>query len=204
MFSETTLTPREAAFVLDEPPKSIIKVLDAHFEKGRVAKRGGVQVRQLTTPDLLFILALKDVGAHLSPQGRDGLFAAFSSRLARPKVHTVEFGALTLDVLRYEQDLKRRLDRYKKLKDSIAQPQAGGEPRIKGADIEVYRVSALLDGGMSDAEILKDYPSLKPEHLQSAKAYAAANPKHGRPYPKTTLKKSLRALKFDFPEDPSE
>ena len=204
MISSTTLTPREAAFVLDEPPKSITKLLDTYLEKGRVDKRGGVQVRQVTKPYLLFILALKDAGGDLSSQGRAGLFDAVISSIARPNAHTVQFGSLMLDFLKYEQDLKRRLDRYQKLKDSVVVSEPGAEPLIKGTNIEVYRISALLDGGMPEAEILRDYPSLKHEHLESAKAYAVANPKHGRPYPKTTLKKSLRSLAFDFPDDSSE
>ncbi len=204
MLSGTTLTPREAAFVLDEPPKSITKLLDTYLEKGRVAKRGGVQVRQLTEPDLLFILALKDAEEDLSPRGRKGLFDAIKTSIARPNAHTVHFGALNLDFLKYEQDLKQRLNRYQKLKDSVVVSKPGAEPLIRGTEIEVYRISALLDGGMSEAEILRDYPSLKQEHLEGAKAYAVANPKHGRPYPKTTLKKSLRSLAFDFPDDPSE
>lgn len=204
MISGTTLTPREAAFVLDAPPKSITKLLDTYPEKGRVAKRGGVQVRQVTVPALLFILALKDAEEDLSPKGRKGLFDALKKSIEQSDVRTVHFGALKLDVLKYERDLEQRLDRYQKLKESVVVSGAGAEPLIKGTNIGVYRISALLDGGMSEAEILRDYPSLKREHLESAKAYAAANPKHGRPYPKTTLKKSLRSLTFTFPDEPSE
>jgi hypothetical protein len=93
--SRTTLTPREAAFVLDETPKSITKLLDTYFEKGRVAKRGGVPVRYLTESDLLIILVLQDAKEVLSARGKKGLLDAIFSSIARPNTHTVHFGALT-------------------------------------------------------------------------------------------------------------
>jgi uncharacterized protein (DUF433 family) len=49
----------------------------------------------------------------------------------------------------------------------------GGKPCIKGTRITVYDVLEYMAGGMSEAQILADFPSLKPEHLRACLAFAA-------------------------------
>lgn len=201
MAIEETLTPREAAYVLDEHLKSITKLLDAHAEKGQVVKSGGVSVRQLNKPELLFFLALRDVGETLTPKGRSVLFTQLQTNMTN---HLVNLGPLNLDLRKYERDLDQRLARYQLLKDFVDSADGEDDPLIAGTTVEVYRISTLLDAGMSADEVLKDYPSLTREQIEAARAYAAAKPKHGRPYPKTTFKSALRRLKFDFPEEPEK
>ena len=48
-----------------------------------------------------------------------------------------------------------------------------GKPCIKGTRIWVSLILDFLASGMSEAEILEDYPSLKPEDLRAAIAYGA-------------------------------
>lgn len=48
-----------------------------------------------------------------------------------------------------------------------------GKPCIKGTRIWVSLILDFLASGMSEAEILEDYPSLKPEDLRAAMAYGA-------------------------------
>lgn len=197
MAIETTLTPREAAFVLDEQLKSITKLLDAHAEKGQTVKNGGISVRQLSKPELLFFLALRDVGETLTPKGRSVLFTELQTNVTN---HLVKLGVLNLDLRKYERELELRMARYQELKDSV-ESGSSDDPLIAGTSVEVYRISALFDGGMSAEAIAKDYPLLTLEQIKGAQAYAVANPKRGRPYPKTTFKSALRRLKFDFPEE---
>lgn len=49
----------------------------------------------------------------------------------------------------------------------------GGKPCIRGTRITVYDILEYLAGDMSEAEILADFPSLKPEHLKAALMFAA-------------------------------
>jgi uncharacterized protein (DUF433 family) len=67
-----------------------------------------------------------------------------------------------------------------------------GEVLLAGTDVEVHRIAALLEGGLSVDEVCEDYPSLDPEAVTVAKAYADAHPKPGRPYPRTTAKRALK------------
>ena len=49
-----------------------------------------------------------------------------------------------------------------------------GKPCIKGTRITVYDILEYLAGGMTEAELLADFPSLRPEHIQAVLAFAAA------------------------------
>ncbi|MCY7309975.1 MAG: DUF433 domain-containing protein [Chitinophagaceae bacterium] len=48
-----------------------------------------------------------------------------------------------------------------------------GKPCIKGTRITVNDILQWLASGMSHAQILEDYPSLKEEHILAALAFAA-------------------------------
>ena len=48
-----------------------------------------------------------------------------------------------------------------------------GKPCIAGTRIAVIDILQWLASGMSHEEILADFPTLKPEHIQAALAFAA-------------------------------
>ena len=48
-----------------------------------------------------------------------------------------------------------------------------GKPCIKGTRIAIVDILQWLASGMTHAEILEDYPSLKEEHILAALAFAA-------------------------------
>ena len=56
--------------------------------------------------------------------------------------------------------------------------QCGGRPCIRGMSMRVKDVLELLAAGVSEAEILKDYPDLEPEDIRAALAFAAAQADH--------------------------
>lgn len=49
-----------------------------------------------------------------------------------------------------------------------------GKPCIIGTRITVYDILEYLAGGMTEDEILADFPSLRREHIRAALAFAAA------------------------------
>ena len=49
----------------------------------------------------------------------------------------------------------------------------GGKPCIRGLRITVYDVLDYLASGMTEAEILADFPDLRAEDLRAALAFAA-------------------------------
>jgi len=56
---------------------------------------------------------------------------------------------------------------------TIEPDKRGGKPCIRGLRITVYDVLDYMASGMSDAEILKDFPDLTQEDLQACLAFAA-------------------------------
>lgn len=49
----------------------------------------------------------------------------------------------------------------------------GGKPCIRGMRITVYDVLSYLASGMSEAEVLSDFPYLEAEDLRACYAFAA-------------------------------
>jgi uncharacterized protein (DUF433 family) len=56
--------------------------------------------------------------------------------------------------------------------------QCGGRPCIRGMRIRVKDVLDLLAGGVSEAEILIDFPYLEREDIRAALAFAAEEANH--------------------------
>ena len=49
----------------------------------------------------------------------------------------------------------------------------GGKPTVKGTRIPVYLILELLASGMSEEEIMKEYPTLKREDIRACLSYAS-------------------------------
>jgi len=59
----------------------------------------------------------------------------------------------------------------------------GGEPVFQGTRVTLRTVLASLAAGDSPQEILADFPTLKPEDIQAAIAFAAASAEEDLPVP---------------------
>ena len=57
----------------------------------------------------------------------------------------------------------------------VVDPQIrGGKPCIKGTRITVYDILEYLAGGMSEEQILRDFPALAREDVKATLEFAAA------------------------------
>jgi len=56
--------------------------------------------------------------------------------------------------------------------------QCGGRPCIRGMRIRVKDVLDLLAAGVTEAEILEDFPYLEPDDIHACLDYAAAQADH--------------------------
>jgi uncharacterized protein (DUF433 family) len=61
----------------------------------------------------------------------------------------------------------------------------GGEPVFRGTRVTLRTVLASLAGGETPEEILKAFPTLKPEDIQAAIVFAAASAEEDLPTPAT-------------------
>lgn len=57
---------------------------------------------------------------------------------------------------------------------TIKPEQCHGQPCIRGMRMRVSDVLAMLAGGASEAEILRDFPDLEADDIRASLAYAAA------------------------------
>ncbi len=56
---------------------------------------------------------------------------------------------------------------------SVTPDIRGGKPCISGTRITVYDVLEYLAGGMTEQQILSDFPALTSEHIKATLAFAA-------------------------------
>ena len=81
----------------------------------------------------------------------------------------LRFGALATNP-------ERRINEAMKFEEYITvSPEVrSGKACIQGTRITVADVLEYLAGGMTEAQILTDFPALKPEHIRACLAFAAA------------------------------
>jgi uncharacterized protein (DUF433 family) len=183
-------TAAEAAFVLGEPIKTVKKALDTGPVRPMLLRRAGVPVRAIGWSDLFYLFSMRALREELTPKAR----AEFYQALQRDSVRQsgeVRFGRFRIAVADLIEEIKGRTAKLAELADKV-EFRDDGEVVLKGSDVEVHRIAALLAGGLSVDQVLADYPSLSRDAVEAARAYAEAHPKPGRPYPRTTAKRALQ------------
>jgi len=189
MSEQPVFTLTEAAYALGENVKNVIRLADEHpdlVNKTLMGRRGR---RVLGTSDLVYMEAVRELRDVLTPVGRRQLHEALVTSGVQREV---TFANLKLPLEALKKKVQERIDVLDRLKDTIeGDPE---DPLIKGTDVEVYRVAALLAAGATASEVKEDYPLLNLEQIKSASDYAQALPKKGRPYPGKSFKRATRAL----------
>lgn len=189
MAEALAFTAAEVAFVLREPVKAVKKALDdGPVEPKLIAKAGG-SVRAVEWVDLLYLFAMRSLRDELTPKARNEFYHALK-RSPVGETREVRFGRLCVSIDDFQVEAEARTKELGALADRV-EFRKDGEAVLKASDVEVYRVAALLGGGLSPGEVRTDYPSLSLQQLADAKAFAEAYPKPGRPYPKTTFKRGM-------------
>ncbi|MFG1304693.1 DUF433 domain-containing protein [Xanthobacter autotrophicus] len=199
MAHSAQFTAAEAAFVLREPVKAVKKALDSGPVRPVLLRRAGAAVRTIEWRDLFYLYAVRALRDELTPKARTEFYEAL---LQTPieRHDEVQFGRFRIAVGDLVEEVERRTDDLAALADKV-EFRADGEPLLKGTSIEVYRIAALLDGGAAIEQVLEDYPSLSRQEVETAKAYAEAHPKAGRPYPRTSVKLALRGAGLEALDD---
>jgi uncharacterized protein (DUF433 family) len=195
MGQATRFTAAEAAFVLREPIRAVKKAFDVGPVRSVLLRKAGTPVRAIGWRDLVYLYAARSLRDELTPKAR----ADFHKALQRAPIERgmeISFGRLRVAIDDLVEEVEQRTAKLAELVRRV-EFRPDGEPVVKGSDIEVYRIAALLAGGMSIKDVQQDYPSLSRDAIEAAKAYAAVHPKSGRPYPTTTAKRALRGAGLD-------
>jgi uncharacterized protein (DUF433 family) len=192
-------TAAEAAFVLREPIRAVKKALDAGPVRPLLLRRAGSSVRAIGWSDLFYLYAVRALREELTPKARTEFYEALQQTPVE-KGDEVRFGRFRISVTDLIEEVDQRTTNLAELANKV-EFRTDGEPLLKGTEIEVYRIAALLDGGLSLEEVLQDYPSLSRKDIETAKAYAEAYPKAGRPYPRTSVKRALQGAGLEALDD---
>jgi uncharacterized protein (DUF433 family) len=175
---------------MGEPVKTVKKALDAGPVRPVLLRRAGVQVRAIGWSDLFYLFAMRALRGELTTKARAEFYRALQRDLVE-RGGEVRFGRFRITVSDLVEEVERRTAKLAELADKI-EFRNDREAVLKGSDVEVYRIAALLAGGLSVDQVLADYPSLSRGAVEAARAYAEAHPKPGRPYPRTTAKRALQ------------
>jgi uncharacterized protein (DUF433 family) len=183
-------TAAEAAFVLREPVHTVKMAFDAGPVRAVLRRRAGVAVRTVGWSDLFYLFAVRSLRDELTPMARTAFYEALQHGPVE-RGQEVRFGHIRIAVADLVDEIERRTTNLSELAGKVAF-RDDGEAILKDAGVEVCRIAALLDGGLTADEVMGDYPSLTRDQIETAKAYAEAYPTAGRPYPRLTVKRALR------------
>jgi uncharacterized protein (DUF433 family) len=178
------LSPREAAFVTGLSEKTINQAIDRLEVEALPTRRTGDRERMLGLAELLYLRLRAQVGSLLSPEGKRTLRKQLSQAVgtARPP-DVVILGPLVIKIAPEFQALTEKLREVERVWTfvTVNTQVRAGEPVIRGTRIPVYMLAELSVQGAPAQELLEDYPSLTPESLEAALAFARLYPRRGRP-----------------------
>lgn len=192
-FETETYPLPQAAFVLQEPVADVRRAVERNEVDYHLVRLGGRRIRALDYPSLVFLSWAKTNAEDLTPALRRKCYESLRDRPTLPTFIEAGFVRARLDAAK--KSVRERLKTLKGL-DRQVETNAAGETVLKGTDIEVHRIAALLEGGVSAQEVLNDYPSLDLDRINFSRAYAATHPKAGHPFPKLTAKAAMRQVDF--------
>jgi uncharacterized protein (DUF433 family) len=179
-----TFTPSEAAVVSGLPVRTVQKAID----EGPLARGRRKRRRELTAPDLFYLVTLKSFDPRLvklTGKAKDELRRSILASLESGKVSTrgLSFGGLVVDFSAVAARVRSSLLKLERARQIVVRdPEIlGGEPVIRGTRIPVHLIGDMLEQGAHEEEILSGYPTLKRENLELARIYVSAYPKRGRP-----------------------
>ena len=136
------------------------------------------------------VRALAVIGAFdkdLTPAGRRKVSAAV--RRLPPEERRVELGEIEVKLDEFDTRIDDRLGRLEAMQ-RLVEPQAQGDPLIRGTQSSVYEIAAFARGMTTD-EIMEDCHGLSAELIQAAVDYAEIYPRCGRPLPTRSFKRML-------------
>ena len=110
------------------------------------------------------------------------------------------FGRFRVAVADLVDELNARVAGLVELQNKVALAD-DGKAVLDARGVEVHRISALLNGGLSVDAVLEEYPFLSRADVETARAYAQAHPRPGRPYPRTTANRAKRDVWQEPPND---
>jgi uncharacterized protein (DUF433 family) len=180
MIMSRVYTPAEAAALSGIGIKAVHNAIDKRIVDTVTGARSRGR-RALTQEGLLRLKLWYGIGSTLAAERRQRLFEEIK---AAPNARTIKADdLLIIDVAEARKQLKARMSDLDEAEAAIGTVKGvmGGEPVFKGTRIPARLVTAMIEQGAEEAEILEGYPSLTSRKIELAKIWSAAHPARGRP-----------------------
>jgi uncharacterized protein (DUF433 family) len=183
----------EAAAIAEVSPETIRTALEKKSVRASQRRRLGKAVRhQFSVGDVLFIKLLAEFPFPMSRQDKQSLaqVLARGSRQASPwSVRGADLiyrsGDIQLSVQckSFRQTVDRNLAAFRWGKKRVVSlPDVlGGEPVFRGTRVPLRQVASLFRKGVSQQEIVDDFPNLSEQDLAYARLCSRLGEKPGRP-----------------------
>ncbi len=189
---EKLFTLTQAAQILSIEPDQLRKRVDRGLLAKSYVQQHGRKLRAVDGIDIVFLL----ISDAIAPKLRNVVYLQLKQW---PETRYLQ-GSMAIEVKAASGNHTVDVSLDRPIKDAIAGIDAlertvapiDRDGTITGKGVKAHRIAALMEGGMSLDEVLRDYPNLTGADIKSSIAYAKANPKHGRPYPTRTVKAALR------------
>lgn len=185
---------REAAYLTSLSERIIQKAIERHEVRARVRPSRGGTARFLSLVDVCYLAVRHEAGSYLTGTARKALHDVITSQFVDASItewpRTVP-AQLTVGPIcvGYRPAYRKLLTRWAQLRTIqahvVSDPEIrGGEPIVRGTRIPVSRLVDLVAQGVSRDVVLDEHPSLTPDALDGALAYAAVGagpPRRPRP-----------------------
>lgn len=178
----------EAGFLTGRSTAAINRAID---RKEIDARAGGARsvngARRVGPAELRTLAVIGAVGKDLTPTARRKVSAAM--RRLPAKNSKVSVGVLDIRLDDFDARIAERRDRLEQLR-GLVEPQADGDPIIRGTCNSVYVIAAFTRG-QTVTEIIEDCPDMTPDLIAAAAEYAKVYPRPGRPLPARSFTRML-------------
>jgi uncharacterized protein (DUF433 family) len=181
--SSSLLNRREAAFLADVPLRAVDKAIEEKVARPRRARLRGTA---LDSDDTVAIAVIAKAGVPLGPSMKKQI-RSWTPTFRKQISKASELALSDVVVVRPDSSLRkiaRSVDRY--LEDRERHIESNpevrqGEPVIAGTRLPVHAVAERLQRGDSIEQLTEDYPGVPKRAFETARIYAEAHPRRGRP-----------------------
>lgn len=195
-------SPRKRIFA---PPmvawatRTSVSQVNQLIDRREVVARGGTMRgnsrRAVGLTEVLYIGLRDALSESLSRSARKDLYTAlrkmeaeldayvYRGRFRKRLQVTLVGGIVTIAIDEPLRPVAERLRMLREAEQVVVEDEGirGGEPIVKGTRIPVHALFALSRRGVSEEQLLEDYPALDHSTLRAALTYAETHPRRGRP-----------------------
>ncbi len=174
-------SPSEAAVVVGMSLKSVYKSAAERLPKTMLVRRGNKLF--LTRSGLVCLRVDREIPKSVPVNVRNDLYRQIRHLSGDRAEYGVGVFRYVIDTESAREAVDTAVDAYRQAMSMIVEHPdiQGGAATVRGTRILAHQVADLLAQGVSEAELIEDYPRLSPEAIEACRIFARSHPRRGRP-----------------------